>query len=96
MKHFNTKKIFKALLVFTCLIAFLIIGLLISVNFIVDPIVYWLASTEGARIFIGIILSWIGLSTIFDLYYNYYKRRQRNKRFNALDVPYPRIFKGRK
>tara|TARA_B100000945_G_scaffold170370_1_gene136561 strand:+ start:211 stop:501 length:291 start_codon:yes stop_codon:yes gene_type:complete len=96
MKHLNTKKIFRALLVFACLIASLLIGLLISINFLVDPIIYWLASTEGARIFIGCILSWIGVSTFFDLLYKRYKRRKKIERFNALNVPYPRTFKGRK
>tara|TARA_Y100001968_G_scaffold5139_1_gene4548 strand:+ start:836 stop:1126 length:291 start_codon:yes stop_codon:yes gene_type:complete len=96
MKHLNTKKIFRALLVFACLIASLLIGLLISINFLVDPIIYWLASTEGARILIGCILSWIGVSTFFDLLYKRYKRRKKIERFNALNVPYPRTFKGRK
>ena len=96
MKNFNTKKIFKAFIVVACLIVSLFIGLLISVNFIVEPIIYWLASTEVARIFIGFILSWLGVSTIFDLYYKRYKRRKKIERFNALNVPYPRTFKGRK
>ena len=96
MKHLNTKKIYKALVVIACLIVSLFIGLLLSINFIVDPIVYWLASTEGARIFIGCILSWLAVSTIFDLYYKRYKRRKKIARFNALNVPYPRTFKGRK
>ena len=96
MKYLNIKKIFKALVVITCLIASLLVGLLISVNFIVDPIIYWLASTEEARIFIGCILSWLAVSTIFDLYYKYYKRRKKEERFNALNVPYPRTFRGRK
>ena len=96
MKYLNTKKIFKALVVITCLIASLLVGLLISVNFVVDPIIYWLASTEKARIFIGCILSWLAVSTIFDLYYKHYKRRKKEERFNALNVPYPRTFRGRK
>ena len=96
MKNLNTKKFFKALLVVACLILSLLIGLLISVNFIVDPIIYWLASTEGARVFIGSILSWLGVSKIFDLYYKRYKRRKKIERFNALNVPYPRTFRGRK
>ena len=96
MKYLNTKKIFRVLIVFSCLIASLLIGLLISINFIVDPIVYWLASTEGARIFIGCILSWLGISKIFDMLYKRYKRRKKIARFNALNVPYPRTFKGRK
>ena len=96
MKYLNTKKIFKALVVVACLIVSLLLGLLISVYFIVDPVIYWLASTEGARIFIGCILSWFWVSTIFDLYYKRYKRRKKIERFNALNVPYPRTFRGRK
>tara|TARA_Y100001968_G_scaffold225704_1_gene208543 strand:+ start:110 stop:400 length:291 start_codon:yes stop_codon:yes gene_type:complete len=96
MKYHNTKKFFKALVVFACLIFSLLIGLLISVNFIVDPIIYWLSSNEGARIFIGFILSWLGVSAIFDLYYKRYRRSKKIERFNALNVAYPRIFRGRK
>ena len=96
MKYLNTKKIFRILIVICCLIVSLLIGLLISINFIVDPIIYWLASTEGARILIGCILSWLGVSTSFDLFYKRYKRRKKIGRFNALNVPYPRTFKGRK
>ena len=96
MKHLKAQKVFRALLVVSSLVSFLLIGLLISVNLIVDPIVYWLASTEGARIFIGCILSWLSVSTFFDLFYERYKRRKKIKRFNALNVPYPRTFKGRK
>tara|TARA_Y100001968_G_C19307532_1_gene692389 strand:+ start:630 stop:938 length:309 start_codon:yes stop_codon:yes gene_type:complete len=102
MKHLNTKKIVRVLLVVACLVFSLLVGLLISINFIVDPIIYWLASTEGARIFIGCILSWFGVSIFFDLFYKRYKRyksykrRKKIERFNALNVPYPRTFKGRK
>ena len=96
MRDLNTKKIFKALVVFVCLIACLLIALFLSVNFIVDPIIYWLASTEGARVFIGCIISWLGVSKIFDLYYKRYKYRKKIERFNALNVPYPRTFRGRK
>ena len=96
MKNLNTKKIFRAFVVFAFLIGFLWIALLISMNFIVDPFVSWLASTEGARIFIGCILSWLGVSKLFDVIYKLYKRRKNIERFNALDVPYPRIFRGRK
>ena len=96
MKHLNTKKIFRFIVVITSLIALLLVGLLISINLIVDPIIYWLASTEGARIFIACILSWIGVSTSFDLFYKRFNRRKKGARFNALDVPYPRTFKGRK
>ena len=96
MKNLKTKKIFKALLVVACLIISLLGGLFISVNFIVDPIIYWLASTEGARVFIACSLSWLGVSTFFDLFYRRYKRRKKNARFNALNVPYPRTFKGRR
>ena len=96
MKNLNIKKFVKAVAVFACLVATLLIGLLISVNFIVDPIIYWLASTERARLFLGCILSWLGVSKIFDLYYKLYKRRKKIERFNALSVPYPRTFRGRK
>ena len=96
MKKFNTKKIIRGLAVIACLALSLFVGLLISINFIVDPIIYWIASTEGARIFIGCILSWLGVSTSFDLFYKRYKRRKKIARFNALNVPYPRTFKGRK
>ena len=96
MKNLNTKKIFRAFVVFAFLIGFLSIGFLISMNFIVDPFIFWLASTEGARIFIGCILSWLGVSKLFDVIYKLYKHRKNIERFNALDVPYPRIFRGRK
>ena len=96
MKNLHTIKIFRALVVVISLILLLLIGLLVSINFIVDPMVYWLASTEGARIVIACILSWFGVSTLFDLFYKFYKRRKENERFNALNVPYPRTFRGRK
>jgi len=96
MRYLNTKKNLRILIVFCCLIVSLLIGLLISIHFIVDPIIYWLASTEGARIFIACIFSWLGVSTLFDLFYKRYKRRKKIARFNALNVPYPRTFKGRK
>ena len=96
MKFLNTKKKIKAVVVVSCLITSLLIGLLISINLIVDPIIYWLASTEGARLFIACIISWLGVSKIFDLYYQRYKRRKKLERFNALNIPYPRTFRGRK
>ena len=96
IKNFNTKKLLRALVVVACLIVALLFGLLISINFIVNPIIYWLASTELARIVIGFILSWMGTSMTFDFYYKRYKRRKKMERFNALNVPYPRIFRGRK
>ena len=96
MKNFNTKKIIRVLLVIACLAFFLCVGFIISINLIVDPLIYWLASTEGAKIFISCILSWLGVSTLFDLFYKRYRRRQKLKRFNALNIPYPRTFKGRK
>ena len=96
MKFLHTKKKIKAVVVIFCLITSLLIGLLISINLVVDPIIYWLASTEGARVFIGCIISWLGVSKIFDLYYQRYKRRKKIERFNALNIPYPRTFRGRK
>tara|TARA_Y100001968_G_C18729920_1_gene424009 strand:- start:29 stop:322 length:294 start_codon:yes stop_codon:yes gene_type:complete len=96
MKVLSSKKFFRALFVITSLIAFLIAGLFVSMNFIVDPVIYWLASTERARIFIGCILSWLGVSALFNLFYKYYRSRKKIERFNALNVPYARTFKGRK
>ena len=96
MKNSNTKKIIRALLVLASLAFFLFIGFIISINFIVDPIIYWLASTAGARMFISLILSWLGVSSLFDLFYKRYRYSKKLKRFNALDIPYPRTFKGRK
>ena len=92
MKNFNTKKIFRALLVIGFLTFSLFIGFIISINLIVDQIVFWLVSTEGVRIFISCILSWIGVSTFFDLFYKRYRRSKKLKRFNALKIPYPRTF----
>ena len=96
MKHLNKKKIFRVLVIACSLIILLWIAFLISINFIVNPIIYWLASTEGARIFIGCILSWLLISKSFDLFYRRYQLRKKYERFNALNVPYPRTFKGRK
>ncbi len=96
MKYLNTKQILRVLFVIASLFVALLIGLLISINVIVNPIIYWIASTEGARIFIGCILSWLLVSKLFDLYYKRYKRRKKLQRFNALKVPYPRTFRGRK
>ena len=90
------KKLVRLLVVITFLTVALLIGILISINFIVNPIVYWISSTEGARIFISCILSWMGVSKIFDMFYRRYKRRKKSERFNALNVPYPRTFSGRK
>ena len=96
MKPLNTKKIYRALVVFAFLVFSLLIFFLISINFIVEPIIYWLASTELARIFIGCVLSWLGVSKVFDLFYKNYLRRKKVERFNALNIPYPRTFRGRK
>ena len=96
MKNSNKKKISRALLVIACLTISLFIGFIISINLIVDPIVYWLASTEAARIIISCILSWFGVSTLFDLFYKSYRRSKKLKKFNALNIPYPRTFKGKK
>ncbi len=96
MKDFNTKKIIRALLILACLTFSLFIGFIISINLIIDPIIYWLASTAGARVFISCILSWLGVSALFELFYKRYRRSKKLKRFNALNIPYPRTFKGRK
>jgi len=96
MKHLNKKKILRVLVVAFSLIFLLWIAFLISINFIIDPIIYWLASTEGARVILSCILSWLGISKSFDLFYKRYQLRKKYERFNALTVPYPRTFKGRK
>ena len=96
MKNLNTKKRIRTLFFLTCITLILCIAFLISINFIVDPIIYWIASTEIVRIIIGCILSWLAVSTIFDLYYRRYKRRKKIESFNALNIPYPRTFRGRK
>ena len=96
MKNFKTKKVIRAIIVISCLALSLFVGFLISINLVVDPIIYWLASTGGARAFISCIISWFCVSILFDLFYERYKFRKKLKRFNALRVPYPRTFKGRK
>ena len=96
MKNSNTKKIIRAFLVIASLTISLFIGFIICINLIVDPIIYWLASTEGARLIISCIISWLGMSTLFDLFYKSYRRRKKLKKFNALNIPYPRTFKGKK
>ena len=96
MKYLDAEKFLRVLFVIASLIVALLIGLLISLNFIVNPIIYWIASTELARIFLGCILSWLGVSKLFDLYYKRYKRRKKLQRCNAFNVPYPRTFSGRK
>ena len=96
MKNFKTKRLIRTLIVFSSLTFSLFVGFLISIKLVVDPIIYWLASTEGARVFISCIISWLVVSTVFDLFYKRYRRRKKIKRFNALSIPYPRTFKGRK
>ena len=96
MKNPKTTKLLRVLAIFAFLLFFLLLGLLISINFIVDPIIFSLASTAGARVFIGCILSWLGISKSFDLFYRRYQLRKKYERFNALNVNYPRTFKGRK
>tara|TARA_B100000214_G_scaffold347234_1_gene298411 strand:+ start:178 stop:468 length:291 start_codon:yes stop_codon:yes gene_type:complete len=96
MKNLKTKKVIRALILIACLALALFVGFLISINLVVDPIIYWLASTEGVRVFISCIISWLSVSKLFDLFYKHYRRRKRSKRFNALSIPYPRTFKGRK
>ena len=96
MKKIKYKKRIRAL-VFLAIIALnLFIAFLISINFIVDPIIYWLASTQKARMLIALILAWFLVSICFDSFYKHYKRRKKIERFNALHVPYARTFRGRK
>ena len=96
MKKLNTKKIIRALIVIACLAFSLFVVFLIIINIVVDPIIYWLASTQGARVFISCLISWISVSSLFDLFYKRYRHRKKLKRSNALNIPYPRTFKGRK
>ena len=96
MKNLNTKKRIRALVFLAIIALSLFIAFLISINFIVDPIIYWLASTHKARMLIAFILAWFLVSICFDLFYKHYKRRKKIKRFNALNVPYARTFRGRK
>ena len=96
MKRVNSKRIIRSLFVFGGLIVFLLISLFISLNFIVDPTIYWLASTETARFFIACVVAWLLVSTLFDLFYKCYKHSRKVEKFNALNIPYPRQFRGRK
>jgi len=96
MKKPRSTKLVKGLLIIILLVLILLITVLISINLIIDPIIYWLASTEIARLFIACVFSWFTISQLFELFYKFYKSRNKSKRFNALNVPYPRQFKGRK
>ncbi len=96
MKKIKSKRVVRTILIFGIFTVILLIGLYINLILVVDPIVYWLASTEGARLFIAFVLSWFIISKLFDLYYQKYKKRLKDRNFNALNVPYPRKFKGRK
>ena len=96
MKGIKFRKIIRALLAISALLLSLLIAFFFSLNFIVDPIVYWLVSTETIRKFIAFIIAWLQVSILFDLFYMAYKRRKKNISFNALNVPYPRKFRGRK
>ncbi len=95
MKRLNSKRVLRGLFFISLLIASLSISLYISLNFIVNPIIYWIASTEGARLLIACAISWVGVSALFDLMYRVYKQKSKDKKLNALNVPYPRKFRGR-
>ena len=96
MKNLNTKKRIRALVFLAIITLSLFISFLISFNFIVDPIIYWLASTQKARMLIAFILAWFVVSICFESFYKHYKRRKKIERFNALHIPYARTFRGRK
>ena len=96
MKNLKTKKRIRTLVSLSSITISLFIAFLISINFIVDPIIYWLASTEKARMLIAFAMAWFAVSISFDLFYKDYKRRKKIQRFNALHIPYARTFKGRK
>ena len=95
MKSSNYVKVVRTISFLLLIIFFLIISLFISLNIIVNPLIYWIASTEGIRIFIACIISWFIVSRCFDLYYRNLIKRKRIKRFNALNIPYERKFRGR-
>ena len=96
MNSLNTQKIFRILVSISIIIILFVFTILISINFIVDPIIYWLASTEKARIFIACIISLLINRILFELFYKYYIYRKRKTKFNAMKIPYHRKFKGRK
>ena len=95
IRNLLSNKLFRATF-FVCLaIICLLLLQLIILDFIVNPIVYWLASTKGIRILLAFILSWLIISKLFDLYYQYYKNKILKQKFNALSIPIQRKFKGR-
>ena len=67
MKRLNTKRFLRSLFILISFIIIYIFCISISNNFIVTPIVNYLAEFETARIFVSCILGWFGLSTIFNL-----------------------------
>ena len=96
MKYINFRKIFRACTVISIMILLLIILISLSTSLIVDPLIYWLASTSIARLFIASIISLFLLTILFDLFYKYLIYKKRKAKFNALKIPYPRKFEGRK
>ena len=62
------KKRIRALIFLAIITLSLFVAFLININFIVDPIIYWLASTQKARMLIAFILAWFWVSICFDLF----------------------------
>tara|TARA_B100000700_G_C15035146_1_gene852433 strand:- start:1036 stop:1281 length:246 start_codon:yes stop_codon:yes gene_type:complete len=68
MRRLNAKKTYRTLFFVGALLIALFMGIFISDNLIIDPIINYLAAEEGARVFLSCILSWIGLSRLFNLF----------------------------
>ena len=96
MKKINLKKIKRNIIVIVTIMIVLTISIFISLNLIINPLIYWLASTEAARVFLSCIISWLGVSFLFDIFYKIYKSRAKSKKSNAMYIPYQRKFRGRK
>ena len=96
MKPLNKKKLVRGIIVILIIIFLLVLLIFLSLNLIVEPITYWIASNEKARVFISCILGLYLFTLLFNLFYRKYLNRIKRKKFNALKVAYPRKFSGRK
>tara|TARA_Y100001968_G_C19079142_1_gene582137 strand:- start:145 stop:390 length:246 start_codon:yes stop_codon:yes gene_type:complete len=79
MWRINATKTFRTLFFVGALLFALLMGVFISDNFIIDPIINYLAEKEGARVFLSCILSWIVVSRLFNLFYKIFRS---NKKIN--------------
>ncbi len=96
MKYINFKKIIRACTVISIMSLVLIILISLSKSLIVDPLIYWFASTSIARLVVACFISLFLLTRLFDFFYKYWIYKKRKAKFNALKIPYPRKFVGRK